>query len=90
MAGVSSRLRRRGEMVRRTHDNVASYGGGPSELVPMGHSSCAYNAMSLAVDRRWLDDVGIDPGRDLRAAVGLSGPYDDLPNTNLNFTLFFQ
>jgi acetyl esterase/lipase len=68
--------------VRWTHDNIASYGGDPSELVLMGHSSGAYNAISLAVDRRWLEDVGMDPGRDLRAAVGLSGPYDDLPATN--------
>ena len=75
--------------VRWTHDNVANYGGDPSELVLMGHSSGAYNAISLAVDRRWLNDVGMDPGHDLRAAVGLSGPYDDLPNTNRKLQTIF-
>jgi len=75
--------------VRWTHDNIASYGGEPSELVLMGHSSGAYNAMSLAVDRRWLEDVGMDPGRDLRAAIGLSGPYYDQPNNSRkNRTIF--
>ena len=75
--------------VRWTHDNIASYGGDPSELVLMGHSSGAYNAISLAVDRRWLDNVGMDPGRDLRAAIGLSGPYNDLPNTNRKLQAIF-
>lgn len=75
--------------VRWTHDNIASYGGDPSELVLMGHSSGAYNAISLAVDRRWLDDAGMDPGHDLRAAIGLSGPYDDLPNTNRKLQTIF-
>ena len=76
--------------VRWTHDNIASHGGDPSELVLMGHSSGAYNAMSLAVDRRWLNEVGMDPGHDLRAAVGLSGPYDDLPAINPTTNLKVQ
>lgn len=75
--------------VRWTHDNIVRYGGDPSKLVLMGHSSGAYNAMSLAVDRRWLGGVGMDPGRDVRAAVGLSGPYYDQPNNSRkNRTIF--
>ncbi len=65
--------------VRWAKDHAAAYGGEPSRLVVMGHSAGAYNAIELAVDRRWLESVGMDPGRDLRAAVGLSGPYDFLP-----------
>jgi len=75
--------------VRWTRDNAARYGGDPSKLVLMGHSSGAYNAISLAVDRRWLGEVGMDPDRDLRAAVGLSGPYDDMQTTNLKIQTIF-
>lgn len=59
--------------------NVGRYGGDPGRLVLMGHSAGAYNAAMLAVDDRWLNAVGMDAGRDVRALVGLSGPYDFLP-----------
>jgi acetyl esterase/lipase len=75
--------------VRWAHDHAATYGGNPSALVLMGHSSGAYNAVSLAVDRRWLAEVAMDPRRDLRAVIGLSGPYDDLPTTNTKLQTIF-
>ncbi len=59
--------------------HAAEYGGDPDKLVLMGHSAGAYNAVELAVDRRWLGKVGLDPSRDLRGVVGLAGPYDFLP-----------
>jgi len=59
--------------------NVARYGGDPERLVLMGHSAGAYNAALLALDRRWLAAEGLDPRRDVRAVVGLAGPYDFLP-----------
>jgi acetyl esterase/lipase len=59
--------------------NAARYGGDPGRLVLMGHSAGAYNAAMLTVDRRWLGAVGLDPQRDVRAFVGLAGPYDFLP-----------
>jgi acetyl esterase/lipase len=65
--------------VRWARDNAASFGGDPDRLVLMGHSAGAYNAVDLAVDRRWLAGAGLDAARDVRAVVGLSGPYDFLP-----------
>ena len=59
--------------------HAAEYGGDPGKLVLMGHSAGAYNAVALAVDRRWLGKVGIDPSRDIRGVVGIAGPYDFLP-----------
>jgi acetyl esterase/lipase len=64
--------------VRWARGHAASFGGDPSKLVLMGHSSGAHNAFSLAVDPRWLADVGMAP-RDLRAIIGLSGPYSMFP-----------
>lgn len=64
--------------VRWSKDHAANYGGDPSALVLMGHSSGAFNAISLAVDRRWLNGFGMDP-LDLRAVIGLSGPYVMFP-----------
>lgn len=57
----------------------AQYGGDPGQIFLMGHSAGAYNAVTLAVDRRWLEAEGMNPGRDLKGAVGLAGPYDFLP-----------
>ena len=61
------------------HAHVAEYGGDPAKLFLMGHSAGAYNAAMLAVDAQWLGKVGLDPGRDLRGFIGLSGPYAFLP-----------
>jgi acetyl esterase/lipase len=60
-------------------DHAAEYGGDPRRLFLMGHSAGAYNVMELALDRRWLAAVGMDPKRDLRGVIGLAGPYDFLP-----------
>ncbi len=65
--------------VRWARDHAAAYGGDPSRLVLMGHSAGAYNAVDLAVDDRWLNAAGVDPHTQIRAVVGLSGPYDFLP-----------
>jgi acetyl esterase/lipase len=72
-------LRDSARAVRWTRDHAADFGGDPRRLVLMGHSAGAYNAVELGVDARWLRAVGLDPGRDLKAVVGLSGPYDFLP-----------
>ena len=65
--------------VRWARDHAGSYGGDAAKLVLMGHSAGAYNAVDLAVDDRWLTAVGVDPHTQIRAVVGLSGPYDFLP-----------
>ncbi len=60
-------------------DHAADYGADPHRLVLMGHSAGAYDAAMLALDPRWLAEVGMDPVRDIRGVIGLSGPYDFLP-----------
>lgn len=65
--------------VRWAHDHAADYGADPHNLFIVGHSAGAYNAVMLALDKRWLGRVGLDPERDLRGVAGLAGPYDFLP-----------
>lgn len=67
------------DAVRWTHDNIARYGGDPKRISIAGHSAGAYAVAMLALDRQWLDAVGA-PGA-VKAAVGLSGPYDFFPFT---------
>jgi acetyl esterase/lipase len=69
--------------------HAADYGGDPRRLFLVGHSAGAYNAVMLAVDRRWLLGVGLDPGRDLKGAVGLAGPYDFLPLHSVKLKAIF-
>ena len=64
--------------VRWTHDNIAKYGGDPDRIVLAGHSAGAYLAVMLALDPRYLQAVGTDPGV-VKAAAGLAGPYDFYP-----------
>ncbi len=64
--------------VRWARDNAARFGGDPERIVVMGHSAGAYNAIMLALDRRFLDAAGV-PQTAIRGAVGLSGPYDFYP-----------
>ena len=72
-------LRDNAQAVRWARDNAARFGGDPKRLFLMGHSAGAYNVAMLTLDRRWLNEVGLTPRRDIRAAVGLAGPYDFLP-----------
>ena len=48
----------------------------------MGHSAGAYNAAMLALDARWLKAAGHAPA-ELAGFIGLAGPYDFLPMTNV-------
>jgi len=61
--------------VRWTVDNVKAHGGDPARIVLMGHSAGAFNAFTLAVDRRWLGAVGLEPQKAIKAVIGLAGPY---------------
>ena len=64
--------------VRWAFDHAAEYGSSPSRVFVMGHSAGAYNAAMLALDKRWLAEVGLSPSR-LAGWIGLAGPYDFLP-----------
>ncbi len=59
-------------------DNAAQLGADPKQVYVMGHSSGGYNAAMVALDDRWLAEVGASP-RQLAGWIGLAGPYDFLP-----------
>lgn len=64
--------------LRWVQDNAADQGGDPRQIHLSGHSAGAYNAMMLALDRRYGARAGIRPGL-VRSVSGLAGPYDFLP-----------
>ncbi len=64
-----------------TRDHIAEFGGDPGRIAIAGHSAGAYTVAMLALDRRWLEAEGVDPGL-IKAAIGLSGPYDFYPWTS--------
>jgi acetyl esterase/lipase len=66
------------EAVAWVEDNIAQFGGDPQRLAFMGHSAGAYEAIMLALDSKRLVAAGADPAN-VKAAVGLSGPYDFYP-----------
>lgn len=63
---------------RWAFDNAQKYGADPTRIFVMGHSAGAYNAAMLALDKRWLGGVGLNPAK-LAGWIGLAGPYDFLP-----------
>jgi acetyl esterase/lipase len=65
-------------VVRWAHDNAAALGADPRRIYLMGHSAGAHIAVLLTLDPRYLRAVGLDRS-DVRATVGLAGPYDFLP-----------
>lgn len=69
------------QTVRWTRDHIAEFGGDPDRIAIAGHSAGAYTVAMLALDQRWLKEEGVDPGI-IKAAVGLSGPYDFYPWTS--------
>jgi len=75
--------------VRWAHDRARSFGADPSRLHVCGHSAGAYNAAMLALDPRWLSDVGLAPGQ-LAGWAGLAGPYDFLPIVQAETRVAFE
>jgi dipeptidyl aminopeptidase/acylaminoacyl peptidase len=55
----------------------------------MGHSAGAYNAMMLVVEPKYLQSVNMQPS-DIKAFVGISGPYDFLPLTSGTLKKIFK
>ena len=66
------------EAVRWTRDTIARFGGDPDRIALAGHSAGAHTAVTLALDPRWLEAAGV-PADTVKAAIGLSGPYDFYP-----------
>lgn len=64
--------------VRWAHEHAARLGADPRRLHVMGHSAGAYNAAMVALDARWLGELGQSPAL-LAGFIGLAGPYEFLP-----------
>lgn len=62
---------------------AGALGGNPKRVFAVGHSAGGYNAAMLALDARWLKDAGHSP-LELAGWVGLAGPYEFLPITNID------
>jgi acetyl esterase/lipase len=74
--------------VRWVHEHAAEYGGDPTKVFVMGHSSGAHMAALLALDPEYLAAVG-GQREWLRGMVGLAGPYDFLPITDADLQDLF-
>jgi acetyl esterase/lipase len=61
-----------------THDNIAKYGGDPSQIVLSGHSAGAYNAVMAVLGPQWLAKYGKTDDI-VRAIAPLAGPFDFYP-----------
>ncbi|HVI55042.1 MAG TPA: alpha/beta hydrolase [Luteibacter sp.] len=66
------------EAVRWAHDHASEFGGDPTHLFVMGHSSGGQIAAMLAMDKEWLAAVGMTP-RELAGFIGVAGTYDFIP-----------
>jgi acetyl esterase/lipase len=66
------------QALRWVQDHAGEQGGDVSRVHLSGHSAGAYNAMMLALDRRFAAKAGVRPGL-IRSVSGLAGPYDFLP-----------
>lgn len=74
---------------RWAKDNAGRFGGDVSKLFLAGHSAGAYNAVSLATDRRWLAEAKLEPKKDLLGVIGIAGPYDFLPLKDEHLKIIF-
>jgi acetyl esterase/lipase len=61
--------------------HAAEYGGDPTRIFVMGHSSGAHLALLVALDKSYLAAYGAS-ANDIAGVIGLSGPYDFLPFAN--------
>lgn len=76
------------EAVRWARDHAGEFGGDPSRLFVMGHSSGGQIAAMLAMDKQWLGAVGMKP-RDLAGFIGVAGTYDFIPFDEPEFAEMF-
>jgi acetyl esterase/lipase len=68
------------QAIRWAHDHIAEFGGDPEKIAIAGHSAGGHTVAMLALDPRFLEAQKL-PRDTIKAAVGLSGPYDFYPFT---------
>jgi acetyl esterase/lipase len=61
------------QAIRWVHDSIGRFGGDPSQLFVVGHSSGAHSAALLALNEQYLRDAGV-PAASVRGFVSLAGP----------------
>jgi acetyl esterase/lipase len=66
------------QALRWVQDNIGQRGGDVARIHLSGHSAGAYNAMMIALDRRYGARAGVRPSL-VKSVSGLAGPYDFLP-----------
>jgi acetyl esterase/lipase len=64
--------------------NIAEYGGDKNKLLLMGHSAGAHIATMLAANVKYLGETRPQ----IKAVVGLSGPYDFVPEAQIYKDIF--
>ena len=57
-----------------SYDNAKSFHADPQRLVVMGHSAGAFNMMAAVSNEDFLAPYGMHP-KDIKAVVGIAGPY---------------
>jgi acetyl esterase/lipase len=76
-------------VVRWVKDNAGRFGGDPEKIFLKGHSAGAHIAAMLSIDARWLNKVGLAPGRNIAGLIGIAGPYDYMPLRDETLKLIF-
>lgn len=68
-------------------EHAREFGGDPDRIVLMGHSAGAHMAAMLALNDAYLAKAGV-PEHSIVGLIGLSGPYDLVPNSDTLNAIF--
>lgn len=71
-----------------THQNIGRYGGRADRIFLCGHSAGGHLTSLLAMDDRYLKEVGLDR-KEIRGVINASGVYF-IPDFNLNLNVAFN
>lgn len=56
------------------NEHIRQYGGDHQQIIVIGHSAGAFNAVEAVDNKRWLDEVKF-PVSHIKAVIGIAGPY---------------